>query len=87
MRDECVEAARRAILTQSARLRHAWEDGGGDPEAFPAIPTDLVATAALDAILAVMAEQECVMHDGEGVIHELRGDPNAIWQAMLKAIQ
>lgn len=47
----------------------------------------LIDYAAVDAMLAVLAQYKMAVRDGEGmVVHELRGEPNDIWQHMILSL-
>lgn len=87
-REELIEAAARAISKASGWPDDMWDN----PEAYSTSSTakeayTAFATTALDTILAGLKADVLEYRVNGELVHELRGPPNDIWQAMLQTIE
>ncbi len=69
------EAVETALLAAAGGMEH------GKPADI-----SVLADAAIRTVLERLRERELVMREDGMVIHEVRGAPNDVWQAMLDAV-
>ncbi len=71
---------------REAVARAIADAGGFDWESeFVRVVATKYADAAIRTVLERLRESKLIMREGGMIIHEVRGAPNDVWQAMLDA--